>query len=856
MDFMTFKHKLSCRLALMRDRIVAFSPALLAAAVVFACEMPVRLTDTGSGTVSQLLVYPRTMMIRTGQAADFMAVALTSTGDTAIASVNWSVTSGAITDTSTRGGRHYGKYKAGSDTGKVKIIARGQGGAVSDTATVTVTLPPVASVNVSPASASVLPTQTAQLTATTLDSTGAVLNGRTVTWSSGNTGIATVDGSGLLTGVAVGSTTVTASSEGKSASSSITVTNVPVVTVTVSPASGNLYVGQTLQLTATPKDSAGNPLTGRAVTWSSSNSAVAGVSAASGLATGTGAGSATITATSGGKSGTSAITVANVTIASVTVGPASGSLYVGQTLQLTATPKDSAGNPLTGQTVTWSSDNTAVATVSTSGLVTARTAGAATITAATGGKSGTSAITVAIVPIASVAVSPASTSVGVGGTVPLTAVAKDSAGNTLTGRTMTWSSSNTLIAAVTSAGLVTGGAVGSATITAATGGKSGTANVTVTTAPPVSSCGSTGSGSCYYVDAAAGNDANPGTSGQPFRTLQQAANVVSPGDGVLVNDGVYTGGATVLGINRSGTATNWIVFRAVHRWGAIIDGQNNSSSAGVSVSGNYIAVEGFEIRGMSRSGMDAYNGNELVAASHDVRLARNHIHDIGRICTDDTGGRAGIDAYASNMVIEENVIHDIGRLSPGEQGCQPSTTNWQNHDHGIYHGVGDSIIVRNNLMYRNIHGWSYHRYSGPGATARGLYIVNNTFAVPNPDKQGQIVIAGVTNNLVIENNVFYQPNTAGIWFDAADGGTWSGALVANNLSTNAVSWPSVSGLTSVGNIENTDPKFVNAAGFDFHLAVGSPAVDAGITVLSVLKDLDGVLRPLGLGYDIGAYESR
>src|SRR6266436_502085 len=770
MDFMTFKHKLSCRLALMRDRIVAFSPALLAAAVVFACEMPVRLTDTGSGTVSQLVVYPKTMMIRTGQAADFMAVALTSTGDTAIASVNWSVTSGAITDTSTRGGRHYGKYKAGSDTGKVKIIARGQGGAVSDTATVTVTLPPVASVSVSPASASVLPTQTAQLTATTLDSTSAVLNGRTVTWSSGNTGIATVDGSGLVTGVAVGSTTVTASSEGKSASSSITVTNVPVATVTVSPASGNLYVGQTLQLTATPKDS--------------------------------------------------------------------------------------AGNPLTGQTVTWSSDNTAVATVSTRGLVTARTAGAATITAATGGKSGTSAITVAIVPIASVAVSPASTSVGVGGTVPLTAVAKDSAGNTLTGRTMTWSSSNTLIAAVTSAGLVTGGAVGSATITAATGGKSGTANATVTTAPPVSSCGSTGSGSCYYVDAATGNDANPGTSGQPFRTLQQAANVVSPGDGVLVNDGVYTGGATVLGINRSGTATNWIVFRAVHRWGAIIDGQNNSSSAGVSVSGNYIAVEGFEIRGMSRSGMDAYNGNELVAASHDVRLARNHIHDIGRICTDDTGGRAGIDAYASNMVIEENVIHDIGRLSPGEQGCQPSTTNWQNHDHGIYHGVGDSIIVRNNLMYRNIHGWSYHRYSGPGATARGLYIVNNTFAVPNPDKQGQIVIAGVTNNLVIENNVFYQPNTTGIWFDAADGGTWSGALVANNLSTNAVSWPSVSGLTSVGNIENTDPKFVNAAGFDFHLAVGSPDVDAGITVLSVLKDLDGVLRPLGLGYDIGAYESR
>ena len=851
---MTFKYKLSARLALLKDRVVAVSPVLLAAAVVFACEMPARLTDTGSGTVAQLLVYPKSMTIRTGQAADFMAVALTSTGDTAIAAVNWSVTSGTITDTSTKGGRHYGRYKAGTDTGNVKVIARGQGGAPSDTATVVVTLPPVASVSVSPASASLLPTQTAQLTATLLDSIGTVLTGRTVTWSSSSSGVATVNGSGLVTAVAVGSATVTAASEGRSASSSVTVTTVPVASVTVSPASGSLYVGQTVQLTATPRDSAGTPLTGRVVTWSSGSTGVATVNG-SGLVTGVGAGSATITAASGGKTGTSAITVQSVSVASVTVSPASASRFVGQTVQLTATPKDSAGNPLTGQTIAWSSDNSTVASVSTSGLVTASAAGSATITAASGGKSGTSAITVAIVPVASVAVSPASPSVAVGSAVQLTAVARDSAGNTLPGQTMNWSSSNTLIATVTSAGLVTGGAVGSATITAATGGKAGTANVTVTVAPPVSTCGSSGSGVCYYVDAAAGNDANQGTSAQPFRTLQKAADVVSPGDGVLVNDGIYTGGSTILGISRSGTAANWIVFRAAHRWGAIIDGQNNSSSAGVSVSGNYIAVEGFEIRGMSRSGMDAYNGNELNAASHDVRFARNHIHDIGRICTDDTGGRAGIDAYASNMVIEENVIHDIGRLSPGEQGCAPSSTNWQNHDHGVYHGVGDSLIMRNNVFYRNVHGWSYHRYSGPGASARGVYILNNTFAFPNPNgKEGQVVIAGITDNLVIANNVFYQPTSAGIWFDASDGGTWAGALVENNLSTNAVSTPSVSGVTFVGNMANTDPRLVSPSSADFHLLAGSPAIDKGITLLSVLRDLEGVLRPQGLGYDIGACE--
>src|SRR5438094_948403 len=394
---MTFKHKLSARLALMKDRVVAVSAVLLAAAVVFACERPVLLTDTGSGTVAQLLVYPKSMTIRTGQTADFMAVALTSTGDTAAAAVTWSATSGSITDTSTKGGRHYGRYKAGPDTGKVKVIARGQGNNLADTATVAVTLPPVASVSVSPASATVLPTQTVQLTATTLDSTGTVLTGRTVTWSSSSTGVATVNGSGLVTGVAVGSTTVTAASEGRSASSSVTVTTVPVASVTVTPASGSLYVGQTVQLTATPKDSAGNPLTGRVVTWSSDNTTIATVST-SGLVTGKGAGSATITAATGGKSGTSAMAVANVTIASVTVSPASASLLTGNTVQLTATPKDSAGNTLSGRSITWSSSATTVATVSSSGLVSGVTIGSATITAATGGKSGSSAITVTAPP--------------------------------------------------------------------------------------------------------------------------------------------------------------------------------------------------------------------------------------------------------------------------------------------------------------------------------------------------------------------------------------------------------------------------------------------------------------------------
>ncbi|PYP70257.1 MAG: hypothetical protein DMD36_07200, partial [Gemmatimonadetes bacterium] len=123
-----------------------------------------------------------------------------------------------------------------------------------------------------------------------------------------NSSIASVNTSGLVTGVAAGTATITATSESKSGSATITVTLAPVASVTVSLASPSVVVRGTDQATATLKDAAGNVLTGRAVSWSSSNSSIASVNT-SGLVTGVAAGSATITATSESKSGSAAITV-------------------------------------------------------------------------------------------------------------------------------------------------------------------------------------------------------------------------------------------------------------------------------------------------------------------------------------------------------------------------------------------------------------------------------------------------------------------------------------------------------------------------------------------------------------------
>src|SRR5207249_4929555 len=268
--------------------------------------------------------------------------------------------------------------------------------------------------------------------------------------------------------------------------------------------------------------------------------------------------------------------------------------------------------------------------------------------------------------------------------------------------------------------------------------------------------------------------ANPGTSSQPFRTLQAAAGVVNPGDVVIVRNGTYTGGFNILDIGASGTAANPIVFRAENKWGAIIDGQNNSSDVGIEVNGSYIRVQGFEIRGTAHYGIEAYLGS-------NVTVSQNHVHDVGHYCTGTTNGIVGINAYVSNMVIEQNVVHDIGRWANGQNGCNSGNTNWQNHDHGVYHGDGNNVTIRNNVFYNFTRGWAIQRYDGGGNTVSNLQIVNNTFAGANPNKDGQIIIASDVTGLVITNNIFYQPTTAGVWFDTNN----LTGTVANNLTYGA-----------------------------------------------------------------------
>ncbi|MEO7083172.1 MAG: Ig-like domain-containing protein, partial [Gemmatimonadaceae bacterium] len=234
---------------------------------------------------------------------------------------------------------------------------------------------------------------TTTLVPTLKDASNNVLTGRVITWSSSATGVATVSASGVVTGVSAGSVTITATSEGQSGTATITVANAPVASVTVAPATASIIVGATTTLVPTLKDASNNVLTGRVITWSSSATGVATVSA-SGVVTGVSAGSATITATSEGQSGTATITVTVVPVASVTVTPSSATVRVGNSRSLNATVKDTKGKVLSGITVVWTSSDASVATVDASGRVTGVAIGTATITATVDDKSDSALITV------------------------------------------------------------------------------------------------------------------------------------------------------------------------------------------------------------------------------------------------------------------------------------------------------------------------------------------------------------------------------------------------------------------------------------------------------------------------------
>jgi uncharacterized protein YjdB len=425
--------------------------------------------------VASVVVTPATSNVVVGQSTQLSAQLRDGSGAIITGrAVAWTSTSTTVVTVSSNG------LVTAIAPGTATITATSEGR--SGSATVNVAARPVSAVIVSPGQVTLFANQTVQLSALVTDDRGQVLPGKPVTFTSSSNQVATVSSSGLVTGISAGTATITATSEGATGTALVTITPDPVAVVEVAPSTASINVGQSIQLSATPRNIAGNPLLGRTIVWSSGSPSLATVSS-SGMVTGVAAGNAIIVATVDGKQGSAVITVRKVPVASVSVTPSTSAITAGQTVTLAATTLDASGNTLVGRVIGWSTSDNAIATVSSSGVVTGVSVGTATITASSEGQSGIATVTVGAVPVASVTVSPAQANLTVGQVVPLVATAQDASGQVLTGRTVTWSSASPSVATVSATGNVTGVAAGSAVITATIDGVMGSATVNVSQVP-------------------------------------------------------------------------------------------------------------------------------------------------------------------------------------------------------------------------------------------------------------------------------------------------------------------------------------------------------------------------------------
>ena len=378
-----------------------------------------------------------------------------TSSDPAVASVN---ASGLVTALAPGTARIRASSGAQSATSEVSVIQR------------------ITGVTVTPSSASFTAiNQQSRFTARAVDVRGNPVAGARIDWRVLNTNVAIVDTTGLVTATGGGTTTVYAGNGGTEAGVAITVTQVP-GRIVLAPLADTVMVLGKVQLSASVRDANGFPIPGTSASFVTRNPDIATTTSA-GLVTGVAIGSAVVAASAGTITNTALITVTRQQVATVTVTPATATIEaIAGTTALTAKATDSNGNEVPAATFTWTSSNTAVATVNAAGTATAVSNGSATITATSEGVSGTAALTVAQRAVAIIVTVPAINSTGpnsatieTGESIQLTVSVRDANGFPIPGAIVLFSSRAPGIAQITSAGLLSGNTVGNTVLDVSAG---------------------------------------------------------------------------------------------------------------------------------------------------------------------------------------------------------------------------------------------------------------------------------------------------------------------------------------------------------------------------------------------------
>jgi PKD repeat protein len=406
-------------------------------------------------------------------------------------------------------------------------------------------------------------------------------------------------------------------------------------------------------------------------------------------------------------------------------------------------------------------------------------------------------------------------------------------------------------------------------------------------------------GPTFYVSPS-GSDTNNGSSGSPWKTLQHAADMVQAGDTVIVRSGNYAG--FILGWNTptAGTATQRITFQAdpnASPGTVIINGRNSKTHVGIDLEPgcDYITLSGFTIDGAGGianypdkgSGIKVTGNNDWVIGNtvinidygfgitsnyaNNVRIEGNTVTGTGAhgnanyghaiyVAGDCTGARVVGNVLHNNDYIGLHINGDLGLIASALIAGNKIYNNGQN---GINADGLQSSTIQNNLIYGyEGYGIVFYQIDASGPSKNNT-IVNNTIVSTVAGAKAAIRIKDGGTGNVIRNNILLggggvslrisdnslpglvsDYNVVGTLFQSEDtGATQSLASWRTQTGQDAHSLPGTAALL-----------FVNATLNDYHLAVGSLAIDTGTSTGAPATDLDGQARPHGTGVDIGAYE--
>jgi parallel beta-helix repeat protein len=414
----------------------------------------------------------------------------------------------------------------------------------------------------------------------------------------------------------------------------------------------------------------------------------------------------------------------------------------------------------------------------------------------------------------------------------------------------------------------------------------------------------------YYVNATTGNNSNTGLSTEKaLKTLQRAADKTVAGDTVFVMNGTYVKdysySSDVVVETSSGTPGKWIVWINYPGHKPLI---SFDCWRAFNIQGSYIEVNGLTVKGNNSNItlQQALNQPKSCAnptGSYDGRFNGNGISVDGRNgtrfhhfkvknCTVYDCGGAGITFIQSDYItIENNVIYNCSWYTLWSTSGISLWQNWNSdNETGVKNIIRNNIcfgnrqyvpaiafnceftdgngiiiddsentqngstlgsykgrtLIENNIVYKN-GGSGIHTYK-----SKHVDIINNTAYLnsQSPELNGGEIFPNASDDIRIFNNILVAPSNKRINSNYNNGKT---IVYSNNLHFGG----NATAITGT-NLVKGDPLFTDAANNDFRLQQGSPAIDKGINsitgVAAPVNDFSGKNRPVGAGFDIGAFE--